>query len=209
MLYFTSDLHFGHANVLRHREMFSSIEEMDEVLIKNWNKTVKGTDTVIITGDMFFRNEKPAHEYLEKLKGKKILVKGNHDAYWMRKYTEDELSRYFYEIDVFYDTKQNGAKLRFCHYPMLSWDSSRYGSLLVCGHIHGKRQGEEFEMFQKIPYAFNAGVDVNGFCPVTLENLIENNADFYERRYTEKHLCHLQETVKAYGGRGCLNLRSI
>jgi len=49
----------------------------------------------------------------------------------------------------------------------------------VCGHIHDKREGFEYEMFSKVPYAFNAGVDVNGMKPVTLSELIKNNDAFY------------------------------
>ncbi len=86
MLYFTSDLHFGHENILKWRKGFASLAEMDETLIRNWNETVSVNDTVIVTGDLLFRNEKPAVEYLQQLKGKKILVKGNHDGFWMKKY---------------------------------------------------------------------------------------------------------------------------
>lgn len=199
MLYFTSDLHFGHEGVLRHRELFSTVEEMDEVLIENWNKTVKRNDIVVITGDMFYRNKRPACEYLEILKGRKILVKGNHDSNWMKKYDDNLISRYFEFTGDMYTMKKNGEKLRFCHYPMISWDSSRYGSLLVCGHIHGKKTGMEAELFKSVPYAFNAGVDINGFSPVTIDKLIINNMKFYERKYNKEQLDHLEKIIKVYG----------
>ena len=72
MNYFTSDLHLGHRNIIRLcNRPFATIEEMDETLIRNWNAKVTNGDTVYILGDLLFRNEKPAEEYLKQLKGKK------------------------------------------------------------------------------------------------------------------------------------------
>ena len=71
MNYFTSDLHLGHRNIIRLcNRPFATIEEMDETLIRNWNAKVTNGDTVYILGDLLFRNEKPAEEYLKQLKGK-------------------------------------------------------------------------------------------------------------------------------------------
>ena len=74
MIYFTSDLHFGHLGILRlcHRP-FASVEEMDEALIENWNKKVHQGDTVYIVGDLIW-DKKRASEYLSKLNGKKIFL---------------------------------------------------------------------------------------------------------------------------------------
>ena len=71
MIYFTSDLHLGHAAVigLSHRP-FSDVEEMNETLIKNWNKTVMPDDDVYILGDLIFRAEQPPEYFLKRLRGK-------------------------------------------------------------------------------------------------------------------------------------------
>ena len=75
MIWYTSDLHLGHANVIRHcGRPFADADEMDTALIKNWNARVHRNDTVYIVGDFLFRAKKPAEEYLSALKGKKHLV---------------------------------------------------------------------------------------------------------------------------------------
>jgi calcineurin-like phosphoesterase family protein len=186
--------------------MFSDLDEMDKVMIENWNKKVKSKDTVIITGDMFYRNQVPAHEYLERLNGRKILVKGNHDQSWLKNYTLEERERYFEFIGDFYRIKQNGFKIYFCHYPMLSWESSRYGSLLVCGHIHGRMDNIEAKTFKDMAFAFNAGVDVNGFYPVSLGELIKNNFEFYQRQYTDSEKEHLNSVLSAFGEKAVFDL---
>lgn len=61
MIFFTSDLHLGHENCIRLcNRPFSSIEEMDETLIENWNHKVTGKDTVYILGDLIYRSQKAA-----------------------------------------------------------------------------------------------------------------------------------------------------
>lgn len=85
MIFFTSDLHLGHENCIRLcNRPFSSIEEMDETLIENWNHKVTGKDTVYILGDLIYRSQKPPEEYLRRLRGKKHLILGNHDRGWIR-----------------------------------------------------------------------------------------------------------------------------
>ena len=57
--YYISDLHLGHSNIIRlNNRPFKNVEEMDEILINNWNSVVKETDTVYI-GGIARRNYKP------------------------------------------------------------------------------------------------------------------------------------------------------
>ena len=78
MVFFTSDTHFDHANIIRFcNRPFATVEEMNEALIANWNRKVHRDDTVYIMGDMFFRTTDP-EPILQRLKGKKRLIVGNH-----------------------------------------------------------------------------------------------------------------------------------
>ena len=81
-IFFTSDLHFQHNNILKFVKPrpFSSIEEHDEIIINNWNNTVKNEDTVYVLGDIALKyNPDLLTKQLSRLKGKKHLILGNHD----------------------------------------------------------------------------------------------------------------------------------
>src|ERR1700677_1793896 len=85
-VWFTSDPHFWHKNIIRLcNRPFSSVEEMHKQLIAHWNNVVSDEDTVYVLGDVFFCGAQKAHEILNQLKGKKILVRGNHDKFTLTK----------------------------------------------------------------------------------------------------------------------------
>ncbi len=185
MEFFVSDLHLGHENILKERPMFHTVEEMDEALIANWNKKVHKNDAVYILGDFSYRSKMPVREYLERLKGKKHLILGNHDSDWLKQAQYEELSAHFVSIDSLITFKRNKLRITLCHYPMLEWSGSRYasagGSYLIHGHIHNSKN-EIYDYIQKNqPTALNCGVDINNFEPVTFEELIENNRIWYHR----------------------------
>jgi calcineurin-like phosphoesterase family protein len=192
-VYFTADLHLGHKNLLRHRPQFQTVEEMDEALIENWNDRVTDDDTVYLCGDFSFRSHRSPESYLAQLAGKKILIRGNHDLSWLKKTDPAVLEQYFEGIYDFHMARKNGVLLRFSHYPMISWENSRHGSLLICGHIHNQTSGIEYELFRQIPFAWNAGVDINDFRPVTLPELIENNLRFYRRTLSAEEKAVLEQ----------------
>lgn len=74
--YFTSDTHFGHANIIRYcNRPYKTASQMDDDIIKTWNKTVGKDDWVIHLGDFSFTPDR----YVHSLNGKIILVRGNHD----------------------------------------------------------------------------------------------------------------------------------
>ena len=179
MTYFISDLHLGHANIIPLcGRPFDSIEEMDAAIIENWNRRVKKNDVVYIIGDVVWDKRAVAH-YMEQLSGKKILITGNHDSTWVKK---EECHKYFTEIHSYLETSLNGHPITMCHYPMLEWKASRKECEHRLGyHIHGhihNRVSEEYRMLYVQFNALNAGVDVNGFCPVTFDELLENNKRF-------------------------------
>ena len=179
MVYFTSDDHLGHANIVglcnRH---YADVDEMDRVLIENWNKKVKKNDTVYIIGDIVWDKKKVAH-YMEQLSGKKILITGNHDSGWARR---EECIKYFELVIPYLETNLNGHPITMCHYPMVEWKSSREKTHRKLGyHIHGhihNRIADEYRYLFREFHALNAGVDINNFEPVSFDELISNNRHF-------------------------------
>ncbi len=156
--FFTSDLHFGHDNIIRYSNRpFANASEMDEALISNWNKTVSVDDEVIIIGDVFFCDLPKAHRILDEINGKLVLLSGNHDNLIQ---IHPSLFRRFKILPELYFERYDDRHVQMCHYPMLSWNSSFHGSFMLHGHIHGSSptDGENRR--------YDVGVDANNYCPV-------------------------------------------
>lgn len=179
MIYFTSDLHLGHSNILTLcSRPFSSIDEMDAYLINAWNQKVKTGDTVYLIGDVVWDKKKVAY-YMEQLPGKKILIMGNHDSTWVKR---EECLKYFEAVTPFLEIHHCGHPITICHYPMLEWNASREETKKklgyhIHGHIHNRVSDEYRQLFIQFN-ALNAGVDINGFAPVSFDELVENNMKF-------------------------------
>lgn len=172
MIFFTPDLHLGHENCIRLcNRPFSSIEEMDETLIENWNHKVTGKDTVYILGDLIYRSQKPPEEYLRRLRGKKHLILGNHDRGWIR---SCQMERFFESVNNLLYVADGKRQYTLCHYPMMSWPHIMR-CYMVFGHIHGNTDADYWPLIQGNERMLNAGVDVNHFEPVTFEEMEANN----------------------------------
>ncbi len=176
MVYYTADLHIGHANIIKHcQRPFSTVDEMNQVLLRNWNTVIHRNDTVYILGDLFFRNSVPAEEYLLQMKGKKRLLIGNHDSGWMKKV---ELGKYFESVSFMEEITDGSHRITLCHYPMMSWNGCNRGAFQIYGHIHNNRNDSYWPLLAESDLSLNAGVDINGFRPVSLQDLIKNNQTY-------------------------------
>lgn len=184
MFYFISDTHFGHSQIIKSRSQFQSIEEMDEFIISRYNSRVYRDDVVYITGDYSFRSSKERVEYsLKQLRGRKILVTGNHDDYWIKRYPE--LLSYFEEVYFDYHVlprKMKGRVITVCHFPLLEFRGSRDDTgYCIHGHIHDMKSDTYYFIKEHQQNCLNCGVDINNYMPVTLDELIVNNNDWYQR----------------------------
>jgi calcineurin-like phosphoesterase family protein len=147
MLYFTSDTHFGHKKMLEFRKGFSAPWQMDEMLIKNWNKAVTDKDEIWHLGDVSFANWDRTVEILEQLRGRKHLVLGNHDHQYRNRYKD-----YFESVQDYKEVKWKGVSFILSHYPFLTWNRSHYGTIMLHGHCHGN-------LPQEWTRRFDVGVD--------------------------------------------------
>lgn len=178
MIYYTADLHLGYLPILQATlRPFASVKEMDEALIRNWNETVWPEDTVYIVGDLSYNGGKTPAQYLSRLNGIKHLIRGNHDT------GIEDAVRFFdfcASVTDFLEIEDEGHHVILCHYPILH----EKGGYMVHGHIHNQRN-HAYQLLKELPKVLNAGVDVNFYRPVTLEELIENNRKYYSEAYPE------------------------
>ena len=189
MNYYIADTHFGHENVIKMcGRPFKNIQEMNETIIKNWNSKVKGGDHVYILGDMFFRCEAP-EPILHSLKGKKHLIIGNHDSWTKRK----ELQKYFESIDNYLEFSDGQNYLVLSHYPMLSYHRERRkNTYMIHGHIHADTDADFFPLLLYRDRILNAGVDLNNYTPVTLDELLLNNRGRKRLNRLNNNMYHLE-----------------
>jgi calcineurin-like phosphoesterase family protein len=159
-IYFTSDLHLGHKNIIRlSNRPFETIEEMDAELIAQYNATVKPGDTVYDLGDFSFKNPK---QYLDQLIVQPIRIKGSHD------HDLKEPRMLVIKPNDILDEYGDPLVITLCHYSMRSWEKSHYGSWALYGHHHG--------MLAPYGLSFDVGVDCWNYYPVSLDEVAEKMA---------------------------------
>jgi calcineurin-like phosphoesterase family protein len=163
LIWFTSDLHLGHKNVLHLCERpFQTVQEMDAILIKNWNDLISKDDEVYVLGDFAYRNQRSIKYYVDALNGTKHLILGNHD-----KGSMEEYQAHFESVDqIKYLTIDNRFFVLF-HYPILSWARRGRGSIHLYGHVHRAHM-----IALENQRAINVGVDTNNFKPLSLNEII-------------------------------------
>lgn len=126
-----SDTHFGHSNILDFKQAngepvrpFKSVVEMDETMIENWNRVVKPEDKIYHLGDVAFKVA--TLRTLERLNGRKVLIKGNHDTLKPSQY-----AKYFYDVRGYHIMD----KCLLSHIPIHPSSMSRWRRN-IHGHLH-------------------------------------------------------------------------
>jgi calcineurin-like phosphoesterase family protein len=178
--YFISDLHFGHKNIIRFdNRPFSTVDEMDKALINNWNDTIKEEDWVYILGDISWYGVDTTAIILSKLKGHKVLIKGNHDKFTH----EQKLTKYFEYITDYKELYFNGQIITLCHYPIMYWKNQWHGTIHLYGHVHVTQDYQHLLNYianeRKIGNPckmYNVGcmIDYMNYKPRTLKEIIKN-----------------------------------
>ena len=181
-LWFTSDQHFGHRNVLRfcHRP-FDDIKQMGQALIDNWNNVVNDDDICFILGDMcWFESRHEVKKIMNKLKGKTIyVVPGNHCT---RKSYElcDERIVLLDDISAIY-LRHEGCEKIFkeifvSHMPLMTWPHRERGAINLFGHIHSgplvtNDADQDLPLWEGLQY--DVGVDNNDYTPVEIDDILD------------------------------------
>lgn len=171
MLYFTSDLHLFHENVLTYsKRPMTSLEEMHEIILTNWNNTVSPTDEVYILGDFSFGTPAETEAFAKQLHGKKYLILGNHDLFTEKENWNPNIFQWEKDMATI---KYNKQQYVLCHYPLLEWYRCHYGTIHLHGHIHSKGNYNRENLKNHIQ-RYDVGVDANNYTPVSLDSINEH-----------------------------------
>ncbi len=159
MIYFTSDLHFGHSNIIKYcLRPFTSRNQMDSTLIYNWNETVGNDDIVYILGDFTMKGADKRgqiEKIVRKLNGTKHLILGNHDTLKPLAYLEIGFKSVHTSLDLWIPEYEERYLLT--HDPVHS--ITMPDEIWLVGHVH--------QMFSELGNAINVGVDVRDFKPIS------------------------------------------
>ena len=190
MNFYIADCHFGHENILRFdNRPFADLEQMEEVMVMNWNASVRKNDTVYILGDFCWRKADEWLRLVKQLNGQKVLIEGNHD---LGQYPA-ALKNQFADITPFKEIVDNGRdnssrKVLLSHYPMPFYKhSNNQKYFMLCGHVHNTAENEYLEklikelrkdtggFFQPCGQIYNVGCMLPWmqYCPRTLDEIIK------------------------------------
>lgn len=157
-IFFTGDTHFSHAKIIKYcKRPYSSVQEMDEMLIKNWNDVVTPSDTVYHLGDFAFNNNPT--KYLVRLNGQKFLIKGNHDK------KPVQVCHGWQQVTDYKEIKIEGQTIILFHYAMRTWNKASHGSWSLYGHSHGTLLDDPTLL------SIDVGVDSHGYHPISFEKV--------------------------------------
>lgn len=128
-----SDTHFWHENILNFKQkdgtklrVFNSVQDMNEVMVRNWNAVVRPDDKVYHLGDVGFSSFARIKEIFDRLNGRKVLIKGNHDAFKLSQYQQ-----LFKDVRAYHVLD----KVLLAHIPVHPLSLGRWKGQ-VHGHLH-------------------------------------------------------------------------
>lgn len=190
-IWFTSDLHLNHKNIIYFcNRPFETVEDMNRTIISNWNSVVQDNDIVFLLGDICYGGVNIWVKFMKQLRGRKILVMGNHDKSIPDRDFE-EISPMLNILVNDPDVK-NGQRITLCHYPMISWYQSHKNAWQLFGHMHNRTVSgvadvneealqeiegyikNEYDYLSKLRYIqYDVGVDGNNFTPVSYYQIKE------------------------------------
>lgn len=161
-IWFISDTHFDHDNMLRFtkddgtpvRPGFCCVNEMNEKMIHNWNSTVKPGDHVWHLGDFAMGNRTIAERIVKRLHGRKRLCVGNHDEV-------KEVAPYFEKVVLWRIFKEFNF---ICTHIPIRHDQMRKVAFNVHGHIHQHKLED--------PHYINVCVEHIAYTPVHLDVIL-------------------------------------
>lgn len=165
MIWLIGDTHFYHENIIKYcLRPFANAEEMNEVLVANWNETVQPEDTIYHLGDVAFVRKDSMNEIVSRLNGHKILIRGNHD----KGFTDTRFHEAgFEEIykDALYLEKYN---VILSHRPL----EDTLEALNIHGHIHNSDPYPKYPWYSTKTHVC-VSVELTRYRPISLDTILK------------------------------------
>lgn len=159
-IFFTSDTHFGHENIIKYvdnRSHYTGVHEMNSDMIDTWNNIVSHDDIVYHLGDFALGDKTDAQDILNRLNGRIKIVYGNHNTcgkFLTGKHIEHLGMYHEFNPKGFHQFRNiNLSKVCLFHFPIESWNKAHYGSVHLHGHTH---QPEQVTMQNRIHVGWDA-----------------------------------------------------
>lgn len=172
-VWFTSDTHFCHDNILNFCDRpFENVEIMNERLIEEWNNRIDLEDHVFHLGDFCWGGSNKWIPILQRLNGHIHLIVGNHDVKNLRSQYLD----YFESVSFQQQITVEGRKIYLNHYPFLTYGGIYRKDKIwqLFGHVHSKDNytGSDAERLNHLlPTQYDVGVDNNNYCPINFHEV--------------------------------------
>ena len=171
-VYFSSDFHFMHNRPFIYEPRgFSSVHEMNETIIKNFNEVMDWTDTLYILGDCFLNDNEEGMRLMRRVPGKVHIIWGNHCTSTRQTLMEQEFICHGYATVI----KLNGYSFYLSHYPTITSNYDvdkplKRRTINLCGHTHTK---DKFLDMNK-GLIYHVELDAHNNYPVLIDDIIED-----------------------------------
>lgn len=160
MVYFISDTHFYHYNIIRYCDRpFEDIETMNIKMIESWNSVVKEDDIVYFLGDFGFGDKEMLSNICAQLNGRKIMLRGNHDLRRGKQSWQDIGFESVSDKTIMFQ-----EDIVLSHEPI----EVEEDVLNIHGHIHNAILAENFNPKNH----FCVSVEMIDYVPITLEQIL-------------------------------------
>lgn len=167
MIYFIADTHFGDQKIIPYcHRPFSSLEDMTNKLINNWNNKVKEDDVVMVLGDLSLYDLNTTKDIVNRLNGCKILITGNHDKYSCKEYMQCGFLDVYKDENLIVNMDNDGlfSMLELSHKP----EDTEYFN--IHGHIHNEPLEKQYPGLDKEKH-FCVSVEMINYEPISLEEI--------------------------------------
>ena len=167
-LFFTSDTHFNHTNILHYcNRPFKDVWQMNEMIISNWNRVVGPDDVIFHLGDFCLGGAAEWNNILDRLNGRIYLIIGNHD---LKNIRQGVMER-FEHVAMSMCIQVGKKKIYLNHFPYLCFDGGSHADTWqLFGHVHtqSNNTGIDANRLQYLyPNQLDVGVDNNNFTPIS------------------------------------------